>query len=212
MPQISHGVQTVTFKLEARRRVGTGKGAGRRIRTTGLVPAVLYGGTADAVNLAVEPKAIKQILSGPRGMNTTFAISVDGGETVSMARVMAIQKDPVRRTLVHCDLQRLDSDKSMKFKVPVTLDGIGPAEKIGATVRFVTRRVVVKCKPGDVPASVVVDTSKLGVGESIRLADLTVGDNMTLLFSDNAPVVVAGNAPSASADDDKEAEAVADDS
>jgi len=195
----------VTLKLEARRRVSTGKGAGRRIRSLGLVPAVLYGGDQAPVNLAVEPKAIKHILGGPKAMNTMFQVSVDGGETVSLARVAAIQKDPVRRTLVHCDLQRLDADKALKFKVPITLDGVGPAQKIGAKIRFVTRRVVLRCRPEDVPAAVLVDMTRLKPGGSIRLSDLVIGESLELLYRDNAPIVVAGNAPSGTDDDDDEA-------
>lgn len=184
----------MSLTLEARRRVGTGKGAGRRIRAMGMIPAVLYGGSAGPVNLAVQPKDIKNIMSSARGANATFELRVDGGETVGLVRIADFQKDPVRRTLVHCDLQRLDPAAKRQYKVPVKLDGVGPAQKMGAKLRFVTREVVLECVPQVVPTEVTVSLNELEPGGIIRLSDVAPPEGTQILFRDNAPIVVAGTA------------------
>ncbi|HIA04291.1 MAG TPA: 50S ribosomal protein L25 [Myxococcales bacterium] len=175
--------------LKARRRVGTGKGAGRRIRDRGMVPAVLYGNGGEAVNLALEPKAAKAILTSGRGINSVFTLEVDGGETVPMARIINFQKHPVRRTLVHCDIQRLDPTKIRLFKVPVQLTGESPAVKIGCKLTFSTRIVRVNCLPSDCPETFEVNIDGLDPGDIIRIEELEVPETLELLYRDNAPIV-----------------------
>lgn len=177
--------------LNARRRVGTGKGAGRRIRANGMIPAVLYGNKGEAVNLAVEPKALKAILQSPMGNNSMFEVNVDGGETVALARVADFTKHPTKRTLVHCDLQRLDPNVSRTLKVPVRLTGESPAEKIGCRLRFISRVLDVRCLPGDVPEAIEVSIEAVEPGGEIRIASLTPADGLTYLYRDNFPIVTA---------------------
>ena len=193
------------LKLEARRRVGIGKGAGRRIRTGGLIPAVMYGSAGEAVSLAVDPKSVKAILASPTAWNTVFSVEVDGGETVPCARFAEIQKHPVRRTLLHCDIQRLDPDVPRVFKVPIRLSGVSPAEKIGSKVRFVTRDTRVRAKPADIPEAVVVDVGALAPGQTIRVSDLGRPETYEILYRDNFPVVSASSLGGTAPGEDDEA-------
>ncbi|MFT7623189.1 MAG: large subunit ribosomal protein L25 [Myxococcota bacterium] len=197
------------MKLEARRRVGHGKGAGRRIRDRGLIPAIMYGADSEAASLAVDPRHIKRILAAPRGRNTMFAVEVAGGESVALAMVKDYQIHPLKRTLLHVDIQRLDADKPRNFKVPIRIDGTAPAEKEGAKVRFITRHVVVTCKPNDVPDVVVVDVSAVQATESIRLSDVAAPENTELFFKQNAPVFAASGVGSAIEEEEEEAGAAA---
>lgn len=181
----------MSLKLVARRRVGLGKGAGRRIRARGMIPAVLYGDGGANVNLALEPADVKQILQSKSGLNTIFTLEVDGGETVPLARIVQFQKNPIKRTLVHCDLQRLAADKKLSILVPIELTGISAAGKLGAKIRFVTRSVRVSCLPADIPVALVVDQTPLQPTEAIRLGDITPPEGVELVYHDNAPIVVA---------------------
>ncbi len=192
--------------LEARRRVGIGKGAGRRIRSSGLVPAVLYGAGGPSVNLALDPRDVKKILGSTRGINSTFSLSVNGGETVTLAKFSEFQRHPLKRTLIHADIVRLDPERLVTFKVPLNLVGVGPAQKMGARIRHVTREVVVECKPADCPEQVAVDTSTMEPATIIRLADVVPGPGLRLVYNDNAPVVEAGPiAPIVKAEEDPKA-------
>lgn len=181
----------MSFEIEARRRVGTGKGAGRRIRSRGMVPAVLYGNGGAAVNLAVKPAVVKQVLKSPMGINSVFSVKVEGGESVAHARLVAFQKDPVKRTLVHCDFQRLDPAKPIKVRIPITLEGVSEASKQGSRVRFVTRWIMAKCLPGAIPESIVVDQTNLEPSSELRLSEVVAPEDVELIFGDNAPVLVA---------------------
>jgi len=88
--------------IEAKRRAPGGKNANRRLRTAGLIPAVLYGRGRDPVPLSVEPKTITDILYSESGQNTIFSLSVDGGERTD-AMVKDYQQDPVKGRLIHTD-------------------------------------------------------------------------------------------------------------
>jgi large subunit ribosomal protein L25 len=176
-------------KLQARRRVGLGKGAGRRIRARGMIPAVLYGNQQGPESLAVNPGDVKALLQSSRGQNAIFSVEVDGGETVELARVKAFQKDPIKRTLVHCDLQRLSADKPELFKVPIVLTGESPAVKIGCKMRFITKTIPVSCLPGDCPETLEVSIDSLEAGDIIRLGEVDCPSSMTFEMADNIPVV-----------------------
>jgi len=182
------------MKLEARRRVGTGKGAGRRIRDKDMIPAVLYGNHGDAVNLALNPKSVRELLKSPKGINTAFELTVDGGETVPCALVKTYQKDPLRRTLLHCDFIRLDPNKNRHFQIPVTLTGTSLAEQEGGRLLFITRTFGVECIPADVPVSIEVDVSDLDIGDRLRLSDVLLPSGLTLVDAPNTPVVTATTA------------------
>jgi len=162
----------------------------------------MYGNGKDNVNLAFDPRDLKAILTSAKGINSTFSVAVDGGEDVGLARVAAFQKDPVRRTIVHADIQRLDPERKLTFKVPLRLTDVGPAQRIGCKIRFVTRHVKVMCRPEDVPAELTVSTEALEPSTAIRLSDMTVDSTLTLMYKDNAPIVQAGAAPVAKSTND----------
>ena len=171
--------------IEARRRVGTGKGAGRRIRASGLVPAVLYGNKVDPVNVAVDPKKVREILLSAQGNNSLFRIEVSGGETVEMARVVEFQKDSVKRTITHCDFERLDPNQAKIFQVPIRIEGKSTAEKTGGRLVHVMRKTRVKCIPTDCPEAITIDVAPVIIGQSIRIADLPAPTGCTFIFKDN---------------------------
>lgn len=156
-----------------------------------MIPAVLYGNGDKAVNLAVEPAIVKRILLSPHGNNSVFALRVEGGESVEHVRIVSFQKDPVKRTLVHCDFQRLDPAKTLKVRVPLRLVGVSNATKLGAKSRFVTRWVKVACLPGVIPEAIEVDQTPLEPSEAIRLSAVVAPEGVELIYRDNAPVIVA---------------------
>lgn len=176
--------------LQARRRVGHGKGAGRRVRASGLIPAVVYGQGQEPVSVALDPKAVKAILLSPKRRNTTFQLEVEGGETTAFCRIGDIQKHPAKRTLVHCDIVRLDPTRPLKAKVPLALVGKSQAEVVGGKIRFVVREVVVEALPAEVPERIDIDITHVGVGEALRLADVAATDQYKLVFRDNAPIAM----------------------
>ena len=164
--------------LEAVKRDGRGKNEANRLRAAGRIPAVFYGARQEGrpptgVSVAVDPKELLRILHSDSGANTLINLRVDGAE----ARVMVkeYQLDPVSHSLLHADFYQLAMDKAIVVTVPITLKGESRGVKLqGGLVDFVTRDVEVECLPTDIPSSIEVDISELGLHESIRVRDIAV--------------------------------------
>src|ERR1700723_1683384 len=161
-----------TFKIEGQIREGRGKGPARRVRSTGMVPAVLYGNKKDAISLTVEAKQVAKILRSETGHNTIFSVTVaNGGEEKAMVRDW--QVDPVSGKLLHVDLFRIAMDVRMKVMVPVHTFGEAQGVKLqGGVFETVTREVEVECLPGDIPEEFRVDVTDMMIGKQLRAADL----------------------------------------
>ena len=104
--------------IAAEPREGRGKNEARRLRARGAAPAVLYGSGGSSVAVAVDPKEVNRILRSKSGPNTIFDVSVTNGETTP-AMIVDWQHDPVKSTLLHVDLKRIDLSQRIRVNVPV---------------------------------------------------------------------------------------------
>src|SRR3954447_21886817 len=118
---------TESKTVEAKARQASDKNAARRLRTTGLVPAVLYGAGKQPRSIAVDPKQINRILHSESGHNTIFDVVLDGEQTKAM--VVDWQNDPIKDRLLHVDLKRIAMDKKMRLEIPVAIKGEAPGVK-----------------------------------------------------------------------------------
>jgi large subunit ribosomal protein L25 len=178
-----------TFKIEGQIREGRGKGPARRVRSTGMVPAVLYGNKKDAISLTVEAKQVAKILRSETGHNTIFSVTVaNGGEEKAMVRDW--QVDPVSGKLLHVDLFRIAMDVRMKVMVPVHTFGEAQGVKLqGGVFETVTREVEVECLPGDIPEEFRVDISDMMIGKQLRASDLPFDPAKIKLVTDPVRVI-----------------------
>ena len=161
--------------LDAKKREGHGKNEARRLRAVGRIPAVVYGSrkakAPEAVQVAVDPKAVMRILHSESGANTLITLKLDGTE----ARVMVkeYQLDPITHKLLHADFFELAMDREITVTVPFALKGEAKGVKQQAgLLDFVTRDVQVQCLPTDIPERIEVDVSELMLHQAIRLRDL----------------------------------------
>jgi large subunit ribosomal protein L25 len=160
--------------LKAVPREGRGKNEARRLRTTGQVPAIVYGGPSPAASVAVEAKPLLRIMHSESGANTLIALQLDGGE---MTRVILkdFLLDPVSHRLLHADFYRVAMDKAITVTVPVEVQGESKGVKVqGGVLDLPHREVQIECLPGEIPEHLVVDVSELLIGQSVRLRDLAV--------------------------------------
>src|SRR6516162_1910196 len=173
-----------TLTVEGKIREERGKNAARRVRVTGMVPAVLYGGRKDSMALSVNAKQVSKILRSESGHNTIFAVQVAGaGEEKAMVKDW--QVDPVSGKLLHVDLLRIAMDVRMRVRVPVHTVGEPEGVKLqGGIFEMVTREVEVECLPGDIPEEFRVDISGLTIGKQLRAADLPINPQKTKLLTD----------------------------
>ena len=188
--------------LDAVRRDQRGRNEMVRIRQTGRIPAVLYGGKGPAESVSVDPKALLRILHSDSGVNTLIALKLEG-EGEARVLVKEYQLDPVTHKLLHCDFYRVAMDQVLRVTVPVHLTGEAKGVKAqGAIVDFVHRDLSIECLPGDIPEHVIVDVTELMIGEGIRVRDLptdgkwtAVSDADTLIVHVIPPKVEAAPEP-----------------
>ena len=176
------------IELEASVREQRGKGPARRLRKQGQVPAILYGLSKESVALTLDTKAMTRILESPAGHNQIVNLKVPGGEP---AAAMAVdwQVDPVRGSLLHVDMQRVDLKKKLRLSVPIETVGVSVgAKEEGGIESIVTREVEIECLPLDVPERIAVDVSSLSIGDSVRMRDLTAAEEYS--FVTNPDVVL----------------------
>jgi large subunit ribosomal protein L25 len=179
-------------KLKADVRERTGKGAARRARVSGRVPAVLYGRGIETTSIEVDRREFLSALSTDAGVNVLLDIELDGKSTLALTR--ELQRDPVRGTLLHADFVKVDRTTEIEVEVPIHLVGESPGAKEGGVLEQPLFSVHVRCLPTDVPESVDADISALGIGDSLRVADLIAGRDYAIL-NDPEAVVASVAAP-----------------
>jgi len=169
-------------------RAERGKNEARRLRNSGNVPAVLYGGRGEALTLAVNAKQVTAILKSETGQNTLFQVAVSGKQEPAIVKDW--QVDPVSGRLLHVDLLRVAMDVRMKVKVPVHTFGDPAGVKVqGGVFEIVTRDVEVECLPADIPTEFKVDVSGLMLNQSLRAADLAIDKAKIKLVTDTNAVL-----------------------
>ncbi len=179
---------TATNTVEAKIREASDKNAARRLRTTGMIPAVLYGAKKDPRAIAVDPKQILRILHSASGHNTIFDINLDGEQAKAM--VVDWQYEPLKGHLLHVDLKRIAMDQKMRLSVPVHIEGEAKgAKEEGGLLDLVLREIQIECLPTDIPSHISVDVTNLGQGEAIRVADLPQNASVKYLNDPDALVV-----------------------
>jgi len=175
---------TVTAEVRASR----GKNEARRTRSAGQIPAVVYGAYQDPISVAVNPREINKIVRSNTGFNTIFTLSIAGGETTPVM-VVDQQVDPVKGTLLHADLKRIDLTKRIRVAVPVHTEGEPAGVKVqGGLLEIITRAIEIECLPDEIPESFVVNVSELMIGQSKRASDVALSGSMKLV-SDPTSVI-----------------------
>jgi large subunit ribosomal protein L25 len=170
-------------------RTSRGKNEARRTRRAGQIPAVLYGAYQNPISVSVNPREIQKIVRSNTGLNTIFTLAVQGGETTPVM-VVDQQTDPIKGTLLHADLKRIDLTKRIRVTVPVVTEGEPKGVKVqGGLLEIVTRSIEIEVLPDEIPEHFVVDVSELLIGQSKRAGDVALTGSMKLMSA--ADTVIA---------------------
>lgn len=176
------------ISVAAELRDSRGKNEARRLRAKGSVPAVVYGGAGEPAPLAVSPKEVVKILHSKTGHNTIFNLQVAGGETTPVM-IVDWQFDPIKDSLLHVDLKRIDLSQRISVKVPVVTHGDPKGVKVqGGIHEIVTREIEIECLPDDIPEQFVIEVGELLIGQSVRAADIPLSGSMKLLSPADAVI------------------------
>jgi large subunit ribosomal protein L25 len=194
-----------TTKLDVKSRAGEGSRAARRLRRTGRVPGVLYGGDGDPVGFDADARELRLALASS---GAVLDVSVDGAPTTPVVLKEA-QRDPVRGQTVHVDLLRVRLDQAIHAVVPLELTGVddSPGAKEGGVLEQITRELNVEALPTAIPESIVHDVSAMQIGETVSLSDIAVPDGVTLLDDLEETMVATLSPPRLQAEVEEEIEA-----
>ena len=160
-------------------RAVLGSAESRRLRRQGLVPGVLYG-RERPVAITIRERDLRVALSGESGANAVLDVLVDGGAAHASV-LKEYQRDAVRGTISHVDLQEVRLDRTIRATVPVHLVGEAPGAKAGGVLTQALTEINVEALPLDVPAMVEFDVGGLNIGESAQLGQISLPEGVTLI-------------------------------
>ncbi len=171
----------ISFELNAEPRTDTGKGASRRLRHAGKIPAIMYGGNKDPEALTLNHNEVIRNLEHEAFYSHILTIKVGGSETRAVLR--DLQRHPSKPFVQHMDLQRVSETEKIRMHVPLHFLGeeVAPGVKAGGMISHEIIEVEVECLPKDLPEYIEVDISGMDVGDSLHLSDLAIPGGVDLL-------------------------------
>jgi large subunit ribosomal protein L25 len=169
-------------KLIVKTREHLGSRETRRLRKQGFVPGVLYG-RETPVSFAVEERELRRALTGKAGLHSILDVEVDGSGEAHASILKDYQLDKVRGGVTHIDLLEVHLDRPIHASVTVHLIGgeTAPGVKEGGVLSQPLRELNVEALPLEVPEHIDLDVSHMGMGDTLRLADIVVPAGVTLL-------------------------------
>jgi large subunit ribosomal protein L25 len=173
-------MQMSDFVLSAEFRDDQGKGASRRLRRTGKVPAILYGGGKPPRSIMLDHDALVHQMSNPAFYSSVLTLKV--GDVEQAAIVKDMQRHPAKRRVMHVDLQRILEDQEIRMHVPLSFinEGMAPGAKAGGTISHTVNELEVLCLPRHLPESIEVDVACVELDESIKLSEIALPEGVRL--------------------------------
>jgi large subunit ribosomal protein L25 len=188
-----------SFELVAEFRETQGKGASRRLRHDGKVPAILYGGHTAARTLMLNHQKLLIMLDNERFYSTILNLKV--GDQTQAAILKDVQRHPYKNAIVHIDFQRVEENEKIRISIPLHFTGaaVSPGVKSqGGIVSHMRNETEVSCLPKDLPEFIEVDISGLSLNESIHLSQLKIPEGVVLVdLAKEDVAVVAIHSPRA---------------
>ncbi|MCW9058594.1 MAG: 50S ribosomal protein L25/general stress protein Ctc [Gammaproteobacteria bacterium] len=169
------------FQLNAEKREDMGKGASRRLRRAGRVPAIVYGLDQAPEAISMTQNQVLKHLENEAFYSQIITVNLDGKSTQAVLR--DLQRHPFKSYIVHMDLQRVDMNKPVHVHVPLHFinEEICVGVKAGGMVSHEVIEVEISCLPKDLPEFIEVDIANLNVGDSLHLSDLQLPAGTSLL-------------------------------
>ena len=171
-----------SFELSAESRNDMGKGASRRLRRTGKVPAVIYGGNAEPQSLSLVHNELMHRLQDEAFYSHILTVTIDGKPVQAVLR--DLQRHPARPVILHADLQRVSANEKMHLRVPLRFIGadVSPGVKTaGGLFIHELNEVDVECLPANLPEFIAVDVTAMNVGDHLHLSDLIMPAGVDLV-------------------------------
>jgi large subunit ribosomal protein L25 len=201
----------MAIEISARKREAQGTGPSRRLRRTGKVPGVLYGGNKDAVNIELDHKDLYLKLRNEKFHASILSLDLGGGKEQVLLR--AVNMHPFKPQVQHIDFQRVSKDRKIHMKVPLHFANAEKSpgvKELGGVVSHVLNELDIVCFPDDLPEYIEVDLSNITVGHSLHVRELPLPKGVELALKPNEnPVVATVTIPSVMTEEEETAAAAA---
>ena len=171
-----------TATLGAQSRADSGKGAARKLRATGHVPAVIYGHGRDPQALSINVREFERLAEKIRVTSTVIELAVDGKTAKTLIR--EVQRHPIDRVLLHIDFQELVAGEKVNVSIPIKF--VGTAEGVrtsGGIMEEIMHVLHVRCDPADIPDHIDVDVTAIAIGHGLHVSDLKLPAGIEVLDS-----------------------------
>jgi large subunit ribosomal protein L25 len=168
------------FELHADIRSGQGKGAVRRLRREGRIPAIMYGAAQAPVPLELAENVIRRQLSNEAFFSHVLTVKVDGRE--ERAVIKSLQRHPATERILHLDLLRISETQRITMLVPIHFEHEeeSPGRRAGGSISHHTTEVEITCLPKDLPEFLSVDALHMDIGDSIHLSQIPLPEGVEI--------------------------------
>lgn len=178
-------MQRLTLSVEKREEVG--KGVARGLRRKGIIPAVIYKGE-DSMPIQLSAKEFLYFINKTAGEQVV--VNLDFSDETRQALLKDYQVNPVMGNLLHADFQEVSATESMNVMVNIVISGeaIG-VKRDNGILQYGIRAVEIECLPENIPGHIDIDVSNFGIGHSIHVGDLKLGENVRVLTDSDELIV-----------------------
>ena len=170
-----------SFEVSASTRDDQGKGASRRLRRTGKVPAILYGGKGEPSNITLDQLKLLNVITDEKFYSSVVTLKLDG--TDHQAIVKDVQMHPAKNQVLHVDLQRVLADQPIRIHLPIHFLNEAPCPGVkvqGGLVSHLRTDVEISCLPKDLPEALEVDMAAMSLGDTVYLKDIKLPEGVTI--------------------------------
>jgi large subunit ribosomal protein L25 len=167
-------MEKTTLRVRSREAIGTR--AARRVRRSGDIPGVLYGGGEESLPIAINERELRTLISEGLTENTLINLLIDDEKKSDrVILIRDVQRDPVRGDFTHIDMVHIDLEQEIEVEVPILLIGTPEGVKMGGILEQRLHDLEISCLPGDIPESFEIDVSELMIGDAVHVSDLETG-------------------------------------
>ena len=195
--------------LKAIKRENTSTGSTNKLRTSGFIPAILYGGKDPNQKISIEKKAIRDIINSDNFLSKVLELDIDGKKEKVLPRDVAynvISEEPI-----HIDFMRVVTGKKIILEIPVKFVNHpdSPGLKKGGVLNIVRRAVELKCPAENIPSDITIDLKGTDIGTSLKISSVKLPENVFPTITDRDFVIATVAAPTIIKEPEKPAEEIA---
>tara|TARA_B100001059_G_C17603588_1_gene460819 strand:+ start:43 stop:795 length:753 start_codon:yes stop_codon:yes gene_type:complete len=192
--------------LKAIKRENTSSGSNNKLRSEGLIPAILYGGKNANQNISVEKKDIKNLVNSDTFLSKVLELNIEGKKEKVIPRDVAF--NVVSEEPIHIDFMRIVTGKKIILEIPVKFINHpdSPGLKRGGVLNIVRRKIELRCPAENIPNEIIIDLAGTDIGTSIKISSVKLLENVVPTITDRDFVIATVASPTVMKEPEKPAE------